>query len=496
MNRKLLIAVCITAVTGVIALQLWWIGNYYQVNRERFAKEVNLAFEDAIKTEFRMRCDTVEGLMVRFLMDTTEISISSRWDEKNQRYLYTVANKKNPRDAHSFSAKYLTAPVLPGNDSMRRVIAARYAKTYREEDLDRHIIYFQTQNIGEYVGGMAERYAFDTTRLRPIYATLLAERGIHEPFLFYMRDEDSTLNRSYFPDSLARTYPVITKAFPTYRVTHGANFVRALFRFPSGYLLGRMIGIVLASVLLATVVGLALYYLLRIIRREKKLSAIKNDFISNISHELKTPIATVATAIEALDGFGALEDPDRTRRYLDISRKELERLSDMVSTILNLSLYEKEIPDIERERIVADEVIAELINAYSIPGSRDIRWSYINDSGNTTILAGRIHLVHALGNLIDNAIKYSEGPVQIDIRYYREGQYDIISVKDNGIGIARGDLPFIFDKFYRVPSGVHKIKGYGLGLSYVRQIMESQGGWCNAESHPGKGSIFRLGFTI
>lgn len=492
-NTRLVFAVCITTVCGVILLQCLWIMNYYQVNRERFDKEVNLAFEDAIKTEFRLRCDTLEKLMYRFVTDTSQITITSKWNSTSSRYVYTVANRKNKKDDHSFSHKLINLPIVAPLDSVSRVVAGHYARTYREEDLDRHVIYFHTQNIGQYIGVQAERYNFDTMRLRPVYTRLLDERGIKEPFSFYLRDEDSMVNSSRFPDSLRNLYPVITKSFPTYKVSSGGNYVRALFSTSSGYLTGKMTGIVLASALLLGIVAFALYYLLHIISRQKKLSEIKNDFISNISHEFKTPIATVAAAVEAMDSFGALESPEKVKRYLAISKNELQRLSGMVNKILETSLYEKHDPALRPESVNIDEMIAALVHSYSMHTGKKVLFRYNNTTA-SIIQADKFHLHNMLDNLIDNAVKYSGSSVSIDIDFYRHEHFYIVQVQDDGIGIARKDLPFVFEKFYRVPSGnIHKVKGYGLGLSYVKHIIEKHGGWCVAESIPGKGSTFRLG---
>ena len=493
-NTRLIFFVCIAAVSGVIGLQCLWLVNYYQVNRERFGKDVDLAFEDAIKTEFRLRCDTLETLLYKFVTDTSQIQISSRWNSSSNMYVYTVANKKHPKDDQSFSHKLINLPIVTPLDSVGRQVARQYVHTYREEDLDRHVIYYDTQNLGKYMGIQAENYAFDTARLRPVYTRCLEERGIREPFAFYLRDEDSTVNRSRFPDSLQKAYAVITKSFPTYKVARNENYVRALFRTPQRYLAGKMTGMVIASAMLLCVVGLALYYLLHIIRRQKKLSEIKNDFISNISHEFKTPIATVSAAVQAMETFGALDNPVKAKRYLDISRNELERLSGMVNKILELSLYEKQAPELKPEPVDVDELVAALVRSYSVHTDKTISFRYRNLADRNSVQADRVHLHNVLDNLIDNAVKYSGSTVQIDIDFYRNGDYCMVGVKDNGIGISGKNIPFVFEKFYRVPSGnIHKVKGYGLGLSYVKYIIEKHGGLCQAASSPGKGSTFTIG---
>ena len=496
MNRsaRLIFIICSTAVAGVVLFQLLWIRNYYQVNKDRFEKEVNLAFEDAVKKELQLRCDTIANLIFNYLMDTSKVLITSKWDEKNKVWIYTVGDKNKPKDRQSFSHKLINKPILAYGDTVYQQIAHHYAETYRQEDLENHMILYRTQEIGEFVNSQADIYSFDTTRLRTVYAQFLAERGIREPFVFYLRNKDSTFNRSRFSDSLRKKYPVITKSLPTYKVEPGRNYVRAMFATSAGYIAGRLAGIIMASALLITVVAFAIYRLLRIIHREKKLSAIKNDFISNISHELKTPIATVAAAVDAMESFGALNDPGRTKRYLTISRAELQRLADMVNKILNMSLYERQEFELKPEQVNIDEMVEELTARHTLAADKTTMLRYSNEAGAAVVMADKIHLYNVVNNLVDNAVKYSGHEVIIDIRFYRESDQYIILVKDNGIGIPRADLPYIFDKFYRVPAGnIHKIKGYGLGLSYVKYVMQKHGGWCTAESRPGNGSTFKLG---
>lgn len=474
-------------------LQFFWISNYYQVNKERFEKEVNLAFEDAIKTEFSLRNDTLEAMLVNFVLDTSLIRITSSWVDAAKVYQYTICDLRNQKDKHSFSLKLFNEPIRSQQDSNRRIVAEHYAEMYRKEDFETHMIYYHTQQLGKFIARQLDSLSFDTSRLRPIYARLLAARAINEPFIFYLRDKDSTTNANNFPKSLQHKYPVITKSFPTYKVAPGQNFIRAMFNTPVNYLLGKMTGMMIASAVLLFIVATALFYLLHIIKREKKLSAIKNDFISNISHELKTPIATVNAAIDAMRGFGVLKNPVKTKRYLDISKNELLRLSDMVNKILNLSLYERHDFELKPEPVNVSVMIDEITRNHSLAGVKKIELHFTGNAGADVVSADKIHLYNVLNNLIDNAIKYSGDSVNIDVHFYREKDYFIIAIQDNGIGISNSDLPFVFDRFYRVPSGnIHKVKGYGLGLSYVKLIMEKHGGWCMAESRPGYGSIFKL----
>jgi two-component system, OmpR family, phosphate regulon sensor histidine kinase PhoR len=483
---------CTLSVAGIIVLQLSWLRNYYQVNKDRFDKDVNLAFEDAVKKEFMVRCDTLENELYHFMMDTTQIIITSRWNAKYQRYQYIVTNKQDTTDTHQFSLKQINQPITSQQDAVKAAIAKHYARTYREEDLEKHIIYYNTQNLGKFIDTKTVSFNFDTARLGHYLAQYLRERDIHESFQFYLSDADSTLNKSNFPDSLHKPFPIITKAFPTYLVEKNRNYVRALFPLPARYLFHKMIWMLAGSLLLIGIVICSLYYLLRILQREKKLAAVKNDFISNITHELQTPITIVSGALEAMQDFEVLDDRAKTIRYINISRKEINRLSEMVGKIMNLAIYEKSDFKLKPTWVNVDHLIQTLIANYSMLKEKQVHFIFKSELSSPMIKADELHFYNALSNLVDNAIKYSGREPTIEIICSEEKGFLVIQVKDNGIGIPATEQAFIFNKFYRVPASSDSVKGHGLGLSYVKNIIHKHHGWCTVESKENTGSTFKL----
>ncbi|SDE14419.1 Signal transduction histidine kinase [Mucilaginibacter pineti] len=498
-NTRYILAICITAVVTVLLLQFYWIKNYYKINRFTFEKEVNMAFEDALKKEFSLRCDTIQQLIANKLMDTTEFKITSEYDDKKKRYIYTVANAHNLHDKYqssSFSTKKLNKALLPKDTIFRRKIAESFAYAMRSEDLENHIVYYHTQNLGKYAVDNIEKYNFDTTRLRPVLIHYLAERQINVPFKFYLRESDSTFNRSHFNPKLTRLYPIITKAYPTYKQNSSEQYVRVLFTDPFSYIMAQMGLTLIGSIFLIAVVASSLFYLLRTVYREKKVSAIKNDFISNITHEFKTPIATVSAAIEALTSFDVLDDPEKTRRYLHHSKNELNRLSALVDKVLNISLYENQQFDIKPEHLNVDNTISAILKECTLTSARPVKYTYVNLSGVTQVYADQLYFQHTLINVIDNAIKYSDKQIDIQVECTLRQGHLVIAVKDSGTGISAGNLPHIFEKFYRVPSSHHHTKGHGLGLSYVKSIIEKHKGWCKMESEFGKGSTLYLAWPL
>jgi len=240
------------------------------------------------------------------------------------------------------------------------------------------------------------------------------------------------------------------------------------------------------SVLLIAIIAFSLFYLLRSLLTEKRLSLIKNDFISNITHELKTPIATVSAAVESLSDFDVLEDPEKTKRYLSHSKKELQRLSTLVDTILTSTLYENQQFNITPEKFNVDEVMQGIIDNYKFETVKQVNITYHNKSNEPDLYADKLLFKQAIGNMIDNAIKYSGNEAQIDVECKTNNRFLVIGIKDNGIGILKENIPYLFEKFYRVSTNMHRVKGHGLGLSYVKSIIERHKGWVKAESEYGK----------
>ncbi len=223
---------------------------------------------------------------------------------------------------------------------------------------------------------------------------------------------------------------------------------------------------------------------------------MKNEFISNVTHELKTPIATVGVAIEALKNFNAIHDPERTREYLDISQNELQRLSLLVDKVLKLSMFEKKEMELKKEQFDCRQLVQEVMNSMRLQFEKYHARAHLHTEGENYIVeADKLHITSVIYNLLDNALKYSrENPV-IDVFVRANSENIEISVRDNGIGIESAYKEKIFDKFFRVPTGdKHNIKGYGLGLSYVAEVIRRHHGNVRVESELGKGSTFTARF--
>jgi len=263
--------------------------------------------------------------------------------------------------------------------------------------------------------------------------------------------------------------------------------------FPSKntYILSEM-GIWAFSSSIILLIILYFGYTINVILKQKKLSEIKNDFINNITHEFKTPISTISLSAEVLLNPNIINEPERLKNYANIIKEENNRLKNQVDKVLQLATLDKSKLKMENENIDLHELITGSIKSFGlIVKEKDGEISCSLKAEKHLFFGDKIHITNTLHNLIDNAIKYSaERPVVLITTNFYNNHIEI-SVKDNGIGIPEDAQKHIFDKFYRTPTGnIHDIKGFGLGLNYVKTIVEAYDGTVKLISKENEGSTF------
>ena len=258
-----------------------------------------------------------------------------------------------------------------------------------------------------------------------------------------------------------------------------------------GHVLRQMAGILATSAVILLVLGFSFWYLIRILLRQRTLEEMKDDFTNNMTHELKTPIAVAYAANDALLNFGADADGAKRTRYLRICQEQLTRLGGLVEQILSLSMERRHSFRLHRTTFPVADILAPLIEQHKLKADKPVGISTRLTPPGLEVNADRTHFSNIVSNLLDNAIKYSAGQAEVEIEARQEGGAFILSVRDKGIGIPKDKLAHVFDKFYRVPTGnLHLVKGYGLGLYYVKTMVERHGGTVEVESEPGRGSEF------
>ena len=238
-------------------------------------------------------------------------------------------------------------------------------------------------------------------------------------------------------------------------------------------------------------------YSLVIIFRQKKLSEVKNDFINNMTHELKTPISTISLSSEMLLQ-GGQTSADKVKKYAGIIYDENKRLEQQVERVLNVAKLDKNELVLNKEKVDLRELLTQLKENFEAFQTEKTSQLKLNLSTTSHILlADRVHLTNVFYNLMDNAVKYSEEDIQISIKTEVSPQYISIDFSDKGIGISKDHQKAIFDKFFRVPTGnVHNVKGFGLGLYYVQLIVAGHNGKISVKSNIGEGTTFTLRFPL
>jgi two-component system phosphate regulon sensor histidine kinase PhoR len=235
-------------------------------------------------------------------------------------------------------------------------------------------------------------------------------------------------------------------------------------------------------------------YTISIMMRQKRLSEIKNDFINNMTHELKTPISTIALSSEMILKGDFREDQEKLNRYVGIIHKENKRLEDQVERVLNVAKLDQEKIILKKTSINIHELLEEARENFTLNQVGNGVEIILNlEAENPTITADAVHITNVIYNLLDNAIKYCELDPKINIKTSNSNNGFSIEISDNGIGIKREDVKMIFDKFYRVPTGnLHNVKGFGLGLFYVKLIVDEHLGKIDVKSKPGEGTTFTI----
>lgn len=287
----------------------------------------------------------------------------------------------------------------------------------------------------------------------------------------------------YKPTNKARHYE--------YNWTNYGRYVLTI-EPPTNLVWREMAGILTASGLIVLLLGLAFYYLISTILKQRTLDEMKTDFTNNITHELKTPIAVAYAANDALLHFADQSDEEKRNHYLTLCRQQLEQLSGMVEQILSMSMKRRRQFKLNIEPVNIVQLLQPVIEQQLLKAAKPVAITPHIEPENLTVQADRIHLSNILNNLIDNAVKYSLEEARIEI----EATNRAITVTDHGIGIAADKLPHIYDKFYRVPTGDrHDVKGYGLGLFYVKTMVEKHGWSIQVASVSGEGTTFRILLT-
>lgn len=252
------------------------------------------------------------------------------------------------------------------------------------------------------------------------------------------------------------------------------------------------------SILFTTIILSAFALTIRTMFNQKKISEIKSDFINNMTHELKTPLATISLAIDSLTNEKVIHDTEKIKYYSGMIKDENKRMNKQVEKILQSARIEKQDVKLNLQELNAHQIISKVAQNLSLQiQEKNGQLNIHLDAAHHTIMADEVHFSNVVFNLLDNAIKYSKENPEITVSTKKNSNMLVVKVKDNGVGMNRETQARVFEKFYRAHTGnLHDVKGFGLGLSYVKAIVEAHGGKAKVESALGKGSTFSVYFPL
>jgi two-component system phosphate regulon sensor histidine kinase PhoR len=328
-------------------------------------------------------------------------------------------------------------------------------------------------------------------QLQKLLANELKEYEVKTPFEFgiYSNGLATKIESENFKFDKKATYSI-----PVFTDNEGNNRYQLLVSFPhkQKFLFSELVGITVLSIIFTLIIIIAYTSALNQLIRQRQISEIKTDFINNMTHEFKTPIATINLALDAIKNPKVIDDKEKIYRYLQMIRDENKRMHAQVENVLRISKLEKKELEIIKEAYNIHDVIElaiEHVNLIILDRNGSITTHFA--ANRTTVLINEVHFTNVIVNVLDNAIKYSLSEPKIDIYTENIKDFVIIRIKDQGVGMSKVAQKRIFEKFYREHTGdLHNVKGHGLGLSYVKRIVEDHNGEIFVESEKGKGSTF------
>lgn len=320
----------------------------------------------------------------------------------------------------------------------------------------------------------------------------LQNMGISIPFQYAVEDKGhvvlSSLNQNIEPDS----YKI--RLFPGDSFQNN-QFLYVSFPQKDNFILKNLVSLFAISTLLVLLVGGIFYYSANSLISERKLAKVKNDFINNMTHELKTPVSSISLALEVIQDKDIIKTEEKTNRYLGIIKEENQRLASQIDKVLQMAKLEQKQVQILFEPVDVNEIITAVIKNMEVQlEQKPIRLNLQLEAENTTVRADRVHLTNVFYNLLDNALKYSKESLELQIKTNNpSGDKIRIEVIDDGIGIDASETDRVFEKFYRVSTGdLHDVKGFGLGLSYVKNMVMLHEGSVDLKSKLSVGSTFTI----
>lgn len=475
MNKKNVIFFTVLlaiAFIGLVIIQIYWINNSILLREQEFDYNLNKALNEVVFKLEEMDADSqekTEPLLIK-IVDTDEVSKGKLLNSSE------IRNEKTPDDSNHITlldieksqSKLLKQAgiiddILKGVYSLEEIQDKDITERTNYKEID-SLLHESLQNKG----------------LKATYKFAILDYHKKPKIFTNEKDINAILEHGY----RKQLYPN--------KITKSPNYLWIYFPHIKRYLVKTMWVMLAISVLLLAIIVSAFWYSIKTIFRQKQLSVIKNDFINNMTHELKTPISTITLACEALKDPDMLAEEEQMKYYLSLINEENKRLGLLVENVLRSSVLDQGEMKLKLEQLNIHDLLKRVIKNIAIQvRKKGGTISLELEAHNPVVKGDKVHLTNMVYNLIDNALKYSNQNPIITISTKNIDNGILLKFKDNGIGISKENQLKIFERLFRIPTGnLHDVKGFGLGLSYVQAIINKHHGYIKVKSELGKGSEF------
>ncbi|EHQ41440.1 sensor histidine kinase [Myroides odoratus] len=514
---RVLVGIMSFSLIGIIIVQLYWIVSSYNNNEEQFKYHVQQVIGNVANA-------MEQNEAMEFYKMYNDLKDSIGEPPKQSELKEIVFYERNPRTNESifysntlvledFNLRSSFFDKRADSTNIKSFVARRKTEIHKGSSFDRggdnlHQNYpdeviEKSGNLDVLDKAQFEIYFKDIVALKRVDERISKEKldqllenelhqyGVNAKYEFgvYNKGLATKIKSDDFEYSEGSTYGV-----PILKNNDGKSKYHLYVTFPekSKYLFSSLIGITFLSILFTVVIIAAYLNAINQLIKQKQISEMKTDFINNMTHEFKTPIATINLALDAIKNPKVIGNPEMVERYLNMIREENKRMHAQVENVLRISKLEKKEFESDKEAVDIHEIIESAVDHVGL--IIQDRGGEINlhlDARRSDILGNDFHLTSVMVNMLDNAIKYSKERPIIDVYTENIKDFILIKVVDQGVGMSKNAQKRIFDKFYREHTGdLHDVKGHGLGLAYVQQIVEDHNAQVYVESEKGKGSTF------
>ncbi len=508
----LLAIVMFTAFCVLLFLQVRYMRTSLDIRTQQFDEQVNRSLYDVMReleqaqTRRYLEQDMIESENRYSQYNQSQITQNIAGESRNTAITRPDGNEtrierskkeqsqrpQQQRESVFLSPNSGSSTISKTQYDMQQALQKRYL---HERDLLDEVIY----KIMSRASDEPIEKRVDFSKVEQYIRYQLAYNGLNVPFSFQIVDFNNKVVYSSPGFSTKQKNAIYTQILFPADPTAKLNRMRVYFPTRNNYVYSEL-SFFIPSLIFTVILLITFIFTVVSLFRQKRLSEMKNDFINNMTHELKTPVSTISLASQMLKDESILKSPEVFKHVTGVIHDETKRLSFQVEKVLQMSLFDKQRATLKMKEIDANDLVVSVANTHvlkveKLEGTLDIDLQ----ADQSTIRVDEMHFTNVIFNILDNALKYrkKDVPPELMIRTRNEGNKIIISIEDNGIGMRKEDAKKVFDRFYRVPTGNrHDVKGFGLGLAYVKKIVTDMNGTIRADSELGKGTKFIISLPV